>query len=70
IYANNVDPARTSTVRVMTPAPDMISTDTTILQALKQMQEKHYQHLPVYDEENIVISIVDVLKLTYAILNI
>nr|CAG8476340.1 10024_t:CDS:2 [Entrophospora candida] len=67
---------RTSTIRVMTPAPDMISTDTTILQALKQMQarlkavvKKHYQHLPVYDEENIVISIVDVLKLTYAILN-
>ncbi|CAG8721439.1 15604_t:CDS:2, partial [Racocetra fulgida] len=38
VYGQGVEPNNTSIVRVMTPCPDIVTTDTTILQALRQMQ--------------------------------
>ncbi|CAG8674867.1 11609_t:CDS:2, partial [Acaulospora morrowiae] len=69
IYGQNFEPSNTSTIRVMTPNPDMVSTDTTILQALRQMQDERYQHLPLINNKKIVIGIVDILQLTYSTLN-
>ncbi|CAG8436688.1 8782_t:CDS:2 [Scutellospora calospora] len=69
IYGQSVEPTNTSTVRVMTPCPDMVTTDTTILQALRQMQDEHYQHLPVINGKKIIVGLVDILKLTYSTLN-
>lgn len=51
----------------MTPNPDTASPDTTVLDALKLMNEGHYLNLPVLDN-GIVIGMVDVLKLTYVTL--
>ncbi|CAG8458431.1 1017_t:CDS:2 [Acaulospora colombiana] len=69
IYGQNFEPSNTSTIRVMTPNPDMVSTDTTILQALRQMQDERYQHLPLINSKKIVVGMVDILQLTYSTLN-
>ncbi|KAF0413191.1 CBS-domain-containing protein [Gigaspora margarita] len=69
IYGQSVEPYNTSTVRIMTPCPDMVTTDTTILQALRQMQDERYQHLPVINGKKIIVGMVDILQLTYSTLN-
>ncbi|CAG8763580.1 9625_t:CDS:2, partial [Dentiscutata erythropus] len=60
IYGQSVEPNNTSTVRIMTPCPDMVTTDTTILQALRQMQ---------VNGKKIIVGMVDILQLTYSTLN-
>lgn len=69
VIAAGLDPKKCSVVRVMTPQPDISLITTSIQQALRQMFEGHYLNLPVVDEENEIVGIVDVLKLTYATLN-
>lgn len=69
VMAMGLDPTITSTVRVMTPSPDMASPDTTILDALRKMHGGHYQHLPLLDKDNAVVGVVDILQLTYTTLN-
>ncbi|CAG8605897.1 21028_t:CDS:2 [Cetraspora pellucida] len=69
VYGQGVEPNNTSIVRVMTPCPDIVTTDTTILQALRQMQDERYQHLPVINGKKIIVGMVDVLQLTYSTLN-
>lgn len=69
VIAAGLDPKKCSVVRVMTPQPDVSLITTSIQQALRQMFEGHYLNLPVVDEENEIVGIVDVLKLTYATLN-
>ncbi|ODV62270.1 CBS-domain-containing protein, partial [Ascoidea rubescens DSM 1968] len=68
VIAAGLDPKTCSVVRVMTPQPDCASKDMTIHQALRQMFEGRYLNLPVI-EDNEIIGIVEVLKLTYATLN-
>lgn len=69
VIAAGLDPKKCSVVRVMTPQPDVSLITTSIQLALRQMFEGHYLNLPVVDEENEIVGIVDVLKLTYATLN-
>ncbi|CAG8470731.1 4103_t:CDS:2 [Ambispora leptoticha] len=69
VMAMGLDPTITSTVRVMTPSPDMAGPDMTILDALRKMHGGHYQHLPLLDQNNSVIGVVDILQLTYTTLN-
>lgn len=68
VIAAGLDPKTCSVVRVMTPSPDCASKDLTIHEALKQMFDGHYLNLPIVDD-NEIIGIVEVLKLTYATLN-
>ncbi|GAA5816933.1 hypothetical protein MFLAVUS_010468 [Mucor flavus] len=67
VIAAGLNPENCTVVRVMTPSPDTASPDTTVLDALKLMNEGHYLNLPVLDN-GIVIGMVDVLKLTYVTL--
>ncbi|KAG2212291.1 hypothetical protein INT47_001650 [Mucor saturninus] len=67
VIAAGLNPENCTVVRVMTPNPDTASPDTTVLDALKLMNEGHYLNLPVLDN-GIVIGMVDVLKLTYVTL--
>lgn len=69
VIAAGLDPRKCSVVRVMTPNPDVASATTSIQEALRRMFEGHYLNLPVVDDENEIVGIVDVLKLTYATLN-
>lgn len=69
VIAAGLDPKKCSVVRVMTPQPDVASSKLSIQQALRQMFEGHYLNLPVVDDENEIVGVVDVLRLTYATLN-
>jgi CBS domain-containing protein len=42
VIAAGLDPITTSVIRVMTPHPDSVSTDTTILEALKKLHGKFH----------------------------
>lgn len=69
VIAAGLDPRNCSVVRVMTPNPDVAPSSTSIQQALRRMFEGRYLNLPVVNDENEIVGIVDVLKLTYATLN-
>ncbi|KAJ9084942.1 hypothetical protein DSO57_1018974 [Entomophthora muscae] len=68
VIAAQLEPSNCSVVRVMTPHPDTALPNTTIIDALKRMHHGHYLNLPIVDEFKQVIGMVDVLKLTYAVL--
>lgn len=69
VIAAGLDPKKCSIVRVMTPQPDMAKVDLPVQKALRQMFEGHYLNLPVIRDDEQIIGIVDVLKLTYTTLN-
>lgn len=69
VISAGLDPKKCSIVRVMTPQPDVAQITLPIQQALRQMFDGHYLNLPVVGNDNEIIGIVDVLKLTYATLN-
>lgn len=68
VIAPGLDSGVCSVVRVMTPHPDCAPTTLSIQDALRKMNDGHYLNLPVTDEEDTIIGMVDVLKLTYATL--
>ncbi|KAI8800778.1 hypothetical protein BJ742DRAFT_840332 [Cladochytrium replicatum] len=68
VVAAGLNPETTSVVRVMTPHPDTVNVDSSILDALKKLHVGHYLHLPVVDG-GVPAGLVDVLQLTIAMLN-
>ncbi|ORY83032.1 hypothetical protein BCR37DRAFT_378970 [Protomyces lactucae-debilis] len=68
VIAPGLDSGVCSVVRVMTPHPDCAPQHMSIQDALRKMNDGHYLNLPVTDEEDTIIGMVDVLKLTYATL--
>lgn len=69
VIAAGLDPKTVSVIRVMTSQPDVASKNLTIQAALRKMFDGHYLNLPVIDESNEIIGIVEVLKLTWSTLN-
>lgn len=70
VIAAGLDPGTCSVIRVMTPHPDFAPLDMSIQQALRKMHDGHYLNLPVMNKENDeIVGMVDVLKLTYATLD-
>ncbi|CAO3641927.1 unnamed protein product [Cunninghamella echinulata] len=67
VIAAGLNPENCSVVRVMTPEPDCAEPTTTIMEALKRMNDGHFLNLPILEGDR-VVGIVDVLKLTYATL--
>ena len=64
VLAAGLDPNTTSVVRVMTPKPDAVTTDTNVVAALTQMEAGHYLHLPVVSRgDGRLLGIVNVLQL-------
>eukprot|EP00002_Diphylleia_rotans_P004412 TRINITY_DN13248_c0_g1_i1.p1 TRINITY_DN13248_c0_g1~~TRINITY_DN13248_c0_g1_i1.p1 ORF type:complete len:760 (-),score=153.33 TRINITY_DN13248_c0_g1_i1:242-2521(-) len=55
--------------KVMTQNPDCVHQKTTILEALQQMQDGRFLHLPVIGEDERVCGLVDVLQLTYHVVS-
>lgn len=70
VIAGHQDPAKTSINRVMTPYPDAISPRDTVVSALRQMQSRHYLHLPVVNErqKGRIEGVLDILQLTWSLL--
>ncbi|KAG0344179.1 hypothetical protein BG004_004669, partial [Podila humilis] len=69
VMASDLNPDRTSVIRVMTPHPDTVPSSMTILDALKKMHDNHYLHLPVVDDQGQMAGLVDVLQVSFAMLN-
>jgi len=64
VIAAGLSPDSTTVIRVMTPHPDSISCRTPIVTALRKMNESNYLHLPVVDDDGLLIGVVDILELT------
>ncbi|ORX51016.1 CBS-domain-containing protein [Piromyces finnis] len=64
VIAAGLSPDNTTVIRVMTPHPDSISCRTPIVTALRKMNESNYLHLPVVDDDGLLIGVVDILELT------
>ena len=48
----------------MTPNPDCFGADLTLLDALKEMHDHKYLHLPVKDEQTgSILGVIDVMEL-------
>ncbi|GJJ72844.1 hypothetical protein EMPS_05202 [Entomortierella parvispora] len=69
VMAAGLEPDRTSVIRVMTPHPDTVPSRMTILDALKKMHDNRYLHLPVVDDHGQMAGLVDVLQVSFAMLN-
>jgi CBS domain-containing protein len=69
VIAAGLSPDSTTVVRVMTPHPDSISCRTPIVTALRKMNESNYLHLPVVDDDGLLVGVVDILELTCIYLN-
>src|SRR5690554_809426 len=67
--AAGLEPDRTSVIRVMTPHPDTVPSSMTVLDALKKMHDNRYLHLPVVDSQGQMAGLVDVLQVSFAMLN-
>jgi CBS domain-containing protein len=64
VIAADKSPDITAVSSVMTPNPDCVTAELTLLDALREMYEHKYLHLPVRDEDTgRVIGIVDVMEL-------
>ena len=63
VVAAGRDPDQTTLADIMTPEPVSVTTETTVLDALKIMKERRVRHLPVLGEDRIVgiVSVRDLL---------
>jgi signal-transduction protein with cAMP-binding, CBS, and nucleotidyltransferase domain len=69
VIAPGLDPAQEPVSQAMTSHPDCASLDTTILDALHLMHDGRYLHLPILNDQGRVVALVDVLELTYGVVN-
>ncbi|KAL9188488.1 hypothetical protein ACHAXT_006866 [Thalassiosira profunda] len=56
----------TSVSEVMTPYPESVSPDTTVLEALQIMHDNKFLTLPVCEDDGAVVGLVDVMDCVYA----
>jgi CBS domain-containing protein len=63
VIAARKSPDLTSVSSVMTPNPDCVDASITVIDALRDMYDHKYLHLPVRDEYGRVIGLVDVMEL-------
>ncbi|EXB80377.1 CBS domain-containing protein [Morus notabilis] len=66
VVAQNLSPELTLVEKVMTPSPECVTVETTILDALHIMHDGKFLHLPVLDKDGYVVACVDVLQITHA----
>ncbi|VVB05528.1 unnamed protein product [Arabis nemorensis] len=66
VVAQNLSPELTLVEKVMTPNPECVSLDTTILDALHIMHDGKFLHLPIMDKDGSAVACVDVLQITHA----
>jgi CBS domain-containing protein len=63
VVAKGLSPDEVLVSDVMTPNPDSVSADLTLLDALREMHDHKYLHLPVRDEDGRVVGMVGVMEL-------
>eukprot|EP01041_Mallomonas_annulata_P001711 gene1711-3313_t len=63
VVTRGKSPDLTSVFSVMTPDPICVSPDLTILEALREMHDHKFLHLPVRDDDGTILGVVDVMEL-------
>jgi len=63
VVAKGKSPDLTAVSSVMTPNPDCVQPDLTLLDALREMHDHKFLHLPVREEDGTVLGLVDVMEL-------
>ncbi|CAM9811460.1 unnamed protein product, partial [Chrysoparadoxa australica] len=66
VLAKDLSPDETMVSDVMTPNPDSVLPELTVLDALHQMHEYKYLHLPVVTDGGRVVGLVDVMEIINA----
>ena len=66
LSASGKDPAQTSVREVMTTPVEMATLDTTPGQALATMVERHYRHLPVVDDDGMLLGMLSIRNVLQA----
>ncbi|KAH9318326.1 hypothetical protein KI387_020095, partial [Taxus chinensis] len=66
VVAQNLSPESTLVEKIMTPNPECVTNDTTIVDALHVMHDGKFLHLPVVDRDGFVVACIDVLQITHA----
>ncbi|KAL2941873.1 CBS domain-containing protein CBSCBSPB3 [Bienertia sinuspersici] len=66
VVAQNLSPELTLVEKVMTPNPECVNSESTILEALHIMHDGKFLHLPVVERDGSIVACVDVLMLTHA----
>ncbi|KAI9338536.1 hypothetical protein BDR26DRAFT_1008225 [Obelidium mucronatum] len=68
VLAAGMDAEAMSVEEAMTPHPDFVTPSTPVLEALRMLNDGHYLHLPVM-QDNKPVGLVDLLTLTMSILD-
>ncbi|KAJ3084415.1 CBS-domain-containing protein [Rhizoclosmatium globosum] len=68
VLASGMDPEQMTVEQAMTPHPDFVSPATSVLEALRMLNDGHYLHLPVMQDGK-PVGLVDLLSLTMSILD-
>ncbi|KAJ3243501.1 hypothetical protein HDU78_000382 [Chytriomyces hyalinus] len=68
VLATGLDPAEVTVQEVLTPQPDYVTPETSVLDALQMLGDGDYLHIPVL-EDGKPIGLIDVLMLTMSILD-
>ncbi len=63
VLAKCLSPSETLVADVMTPNPDSVLPNLTVVDALHQMHDCRYLHLPVVDEDGCVQGVVNVMEI-------
>jgi len=63
IIAKELDPEFTQIGEVMTPSPEFVSPDISILEALQGMHDNHFLTLPVCEDDGTIVGVVNVMDL-------
>jgi signal-transduction protein with cAMP-binding, CBS, and nucleotidyltransferase domain len=64
VTAKGLNPDKVTLAEVMTPNPETVVSDLTLLDALKEMHDQKFLHLPVRDQSSgAVVGLVDVMEL-------
>eukprot|EP00934_Nitzschia_sp_Nitz4_P007240 Nitzschia sp. Nitz4//scaffold121_size67750//41550//50848//NITZ4_006072-RA/size67750-augustus-gene-0.40-mRNA-1//-1//CDS//3329534363//7230//frame0 len=65
VVAKQLSPELQSVASVMTPNPETVSPDVTVLEALQTMHDNRFLTLPVCENDGTVVGIVDVMDVVY-----
>ncbi|GLJ49298.1 hypothetical protein SUGI_1041940 [Cryptomeria japonica] len=66
VVSQNLSPESTLVEKVMTPNPECVTDDITIVDALHVMHDGKFLHLPVVGKDGFVVACIDVLQITNA----
>jgi CBS domain-containing protein len=69
VIAKYLDPNRTGVSNVMTKNPTCVATGDSAMDAIAKMVENKFRHLPVTDNDGVIVGILDIAKLLNSVID-